>query len=304
MTDEVRYLLGLDVGGTKMAAGIVAFPTGNLILKRVIPTRAKRPGKEVLLDALALARDLMEEAKAMTLSISGIGMGVCELVDLRGQITSGYTVGWDSLPVQETFQKLAPAIVEADVRAHALAEAMFGAGNRFKVFVYVTVGTGISSCLVLDGVPFSGAHGHALILASGPNTLECQHCHQMAEQVLEAYASGPALAVRYGVEKGEDVFSASQSGDPQAVEIIRSAGAALGNSVGWLVNVLDPEAVIIGGGLGLAGNLYWQAFEASTRAHIWSDATRQLPILPARLGADAGLIGAASYAWKQFSYPQ
>ncbi|HNB53928.1 MAG TPA: ROK family protein, partial [Anaerolineales bacterium] len=303
MTDQARYWLGLDVGGTKIAAGIVEFPSGNLVHKRVIPTRAERPGQEVLRDALTLVRNLMEETQAMTSPISGIGIGVCELVDLRGQVTSGYTVGWDALPVQECFTQLAPAIVEADVRAHALAEAMFGAGASFKTFVYVTVGTGISSSLVLDGVPFSGARGNALILASGPNTFECNHCHQLAEQVLENFASGPALAARFGVTKGEDVFAASQGGDARAEEVIRSAGAALGNSVGWLVNVLDPEAVIVGGGLGLAGNLYWQAFEASTRAHIWSDTTRPLPILPARLGVDAGLIGAACYAWKQFSQP-
>lgn len=303
MMEPTRYLLGLDVGGTKVAAGLVAFPEGKLLRRYLIPTRAERPGQEVLDDVLKLAREIMEEAEAMACPISGIGLGVCELVDLRGQVTSGFTVEWDSLPVQECFMQLAPTVVEADVRAHALAEAMFGAGRGYRVFAYVTVGTGISACLVQDGVPFSGARGNALILASGPNTLECNHCHQVAEQVLEAYASGPAIATRYGVDNGQEVFAAGIHGDQRAIGIIQSAGAALGNSVGWLVNVLDPEAVIVGGGLGLAGNIYWQAFEASTRAHIWSEATRQLPILPTRLGLDAGLIGAACYAWKQISHP-
>jgi glucokinase len=69
--------------------------------------------------------------------------------------------------------------------------------------------------------------------------------------------------------------------------------------VGFLVNVLDPEAVVVGGGLGLAGGIYWSAFERATREHIWSDTARDLPILPAALGPDSGLIGAAAAAWKR-----
>jgi glucokinase len=76
--------------------------------------------------------------------------------------------------------------------------------------------------------------------------------------------------------------------------VVGSAGAALGVSIGWLVNVLDPEAVIVGGGLGSAGGLYWDSMVASTRAHIWADTSRDLPIVPAALGPDAGMIGAAA----------
>jgi glucokinase len=81
-----------------------------------------------------------------------------------------------------------------------------------------------------------------------------------------------------------------------AIRVVETAGEALGVSVGWLVNVLDPEAVIVGGGLGLAGGLYWESFISSTRAHIWAEAARNLPVLPAALGAEAGLIGAAAIA--------
>ncbi len=290
------YAIGLDVGGTKIAGGLVEFPVGRILIKQTIPTQPQRGGEAVLGDALNLAGALLTQAAQMGSVVSGIGLGVCELVDLQGNLTSGHTVAWRGLPIREALARLAPAVVESDVRAHALAEAMFGAGQDFKSFVYITVGTGISSCLVLEGRPYPGARGNALILASSPLTTLCPVCGAVTEQILEEYASGPALAARYlrGATTGLAVLAAVATGDSAAIEIVQTAGAALGNSVGWLVNVLDPEAVIVGGGLGLAGGLYWDSFIASTRAHIWSDATRELPIRPAALGADAGLIGAAA----------
>jgi glucokinase len=114
--------------------------------------------------------------------------------------------------------------------------------------------------------------------------------------VLEEVASGPALAASFNVGRAEDVLSAAERGDPGAVRAVRDAAEALGSGVGWLVNVLDPEAIVVGGGLGLAGGLYWDALTASVRRHIWAPGTRDLPIVQAGLGADAGLIGAACRA--------
>ena len=92
------------------------------------------------------------------------------------------------------------------------------------------------------------------------------------------------------------MLAAADRGDPDAVRVVRDAAEALGSGVGFLVNVLDPEAVVVGGGLGLAGGLYWDAFIDSVRRHVWAEATRGLPIVPAELGTDAGLIGAAAHA--------
>jgi glucokinase len=194
--------------------------------------------------------------------------------------------------VRSALSDLAPTVVEADVRAHALAEARFGAGQPYRIFVYISVGTGISSCLVLDGRPFAGARGNALILASGPTTIVREDgSHE--RQILEEFASGSAIARRFGTARAERVFAAAAAGDEAARRLLSTAGEALGSSIGWLVNVLDPEALVMGGGLGLAGGIFWDQAVATARDHIWSDETRRLPMLHAALGADAGVIGAA-----------
>ncbi len=292
--------IGLDVGGTKIAGGIVAFPAGQVLTRRIIPTQPERGGEAVLLDTLELARQLIADAVAAGMEPVGVGMGVCELVDPHGQITSSQTIDWNGQPIQSRLAALAPAVVESDVRAAALAEARLGAGRGFRNFAYVTVGTGISYTLMLDGRPYAGARGNALVLASGALTYVCPACGVTADVVPEEIASGPGLVAAYNrrhpgqAQRGEDVIAAAALGDPDAIHVVRSCGEALGNVVGFLVNVVDPQAIVVGGGLGLAGGLYWDSFVAATRQHIWADAARDLSIMPAALGVDAGIIGAAA----------
>ena len=303
--DLASWAIGVDVGGTKIAAGLVELDLGGVLARRVIPTQPARGGEAVLADALALAEELTESAAVLGGLVGGVGVGVAELVDRHGNVGSGHAILWQGLTVRERFARIAPAVVESDVRAAALAEARYGVGRAFGSFAYITVGTGISSCLVQDGRPYPGARGAALVLSSGPLSFVCEACGAQQEFVLEEYASGPALAARYrrrsgrDAASGEDVMAAVAAGDTVATEVVRSAGAALGNAVGWLINVIDPEAVVVGGGLGLAGGPYWDAFTASTRAHVWNPAARDLAILPAALGVDAGLIGAAAASIEQ-----
>jgi glucokinase len=236
-------------------------------------------------------------------------VGLAELVDLEGNVTSAHTLDWRGLPVQALFSQLAPAVVESDVRAPALAEALLGAGRPFRLFLYVTIGTGISCCLVQEGQPYAGARGGALVMASSPFSAICPACGSLLQPVTEEIASGPALVARYRARLGpeadpsltqaEAVIAAAGQGDRRAIEVIETAGLALGSSLGLVINVLDPEAVVIGGGLGSAGGFYWDSLVAATRQHIWSEVARTLPILPAALGPEAGLIGAAATAWKR-----
>ncbi len=297
---EPGIRIGLDIGGTKTAGGLVVFPGGQVQSRRVIPTAPNRDGYDVLEDTLELAADLVREARSMGYAVAGIGAGVAELVDADGEITSAACIPWRGLPLRARLARLAPSVVDADVRVAALGEALYGAGRQYHCFVYLTVGTGISHTLVQGGRPYAGAHGNALVLASGPTSHTCPHCGQRSAMVLEEYASGPAIARRYAEKTGragvvgEDVTRAASAGDSDAIEIVTSAGRALGAAVGFVVNVLDPAAIVVGGGLGLSGGHYWQALVESAREHIWAESSRDVPLVSAALGADAGIVGAAA----------
>ena len=303
--------IGLDIGGTKIAAGVVLWPSGEILHRTIIPTNPKRGGEPVLKDTQDLARQLLDWSRLEGIEVAGIGAGVAELVDCDGNVTSSCTIQWRDLPIQQRLSRIAPAQVESDVRAAAVAEAIFGAGRGHRLFAYVTVGTGISSCLVQDGRPFKGANGNAITLSSSPLSTVCTHCGEKLHPVLEEFASGPAIAKRFAYSRkaetrelsencaAEEVFRAASNGDKDATEILTSAGEALGVSVAFLVNVLDPEMIVVGGGLGMAGGAYWDAFQRSCREHIFADNSRGLPIVSAKLGTDAGLVGAAAVIFAQ-----
>ena len=304
--------VGIDVGATKIAGGIVEFPAARILWQRTIATAPWRGAEAVLDDCLSLARELVELAPALApggLPAAGVCLGVPENIDLEGRVTSTNTLAWRGVPVQELLGRVAPAVVESDVRAAALAEALWGAGRSARLFVYLTVGSGISHTLMIDGVAYAGATGNAITSASSPLTTVCTQCGARLEPVLDHIAGGLALPRRYNarsprpVESARQVLALAAEGDPPAVEVVRSAGEALGVTAAFLVNVLDPEILVVGGGLGLAGGLYWDSFLASTRSHIWSDVNRDLPIVPAQTSVEAGLIGAAATAWRRYGQP-
>jgi glucokinase len=293
--------IGVDVGGTKIAAGLVDV-LGRVVEKRAIPTQPGRGGEAVLRDALELAETLRDAARRQGCHLTALGVCVCELVDMEGQVVSSQTIPWRGLPVRERFTRLAPAILEADSRAAAFAEARCGAGRPFRSFLYVTVGTGVGGSLVWEGAPWVGAHGCTGTLASAPMHVLDPATGRLIGAVLEEIASGPALVARYNRQAGatkaraEEVLAAAGRGDAVAAGVVTTAAVSLGATIGLLVNVLDPEAVIVGGGLGAAPGLYWDQLGPAIRAHIWSDVHRGLPLLQAVHGGDAGFIGAALLA--------
>jgi glucokinase len=291
--------IGVDVGGTKTAIGILDAATLSLLSSTTIPTRRTAGGT-------AMLRDIRDQIGAMTgraaqlgHRIRGVGLAVPEIVDPGGRITSGGVIPqWDKLAVAELLAAAAPVRIESDVRAAALAEAVLGDGQRLSYFIYVTVGTGISYCLVRDGTPVPGIRGGALnigtsVLADFPGT-----DHGVpTELVLEDTASGAALVRRYVAGGGtatraEEVLAAARDGSELATSIVQAGARALGTAIALLVNLLDPEAVIVGGGLGSAETDYWASAVTWARRRVYSDAARSLPIRHAQLGPAAGVIGA------------
>ena len=289
--------IGIDVGGTKTALGIVT-ADGALASPRRVANRDVQDAEALLAAIAAEARALAELIEPET-RLAGIGVGICELVDRDGEIRSASSIPWKRGEVVDALGSLAPVTLEADVRAAALAEARVGAGRPFSSFVYVTVGTGISHCLVDGGAPYLGAHGIAQLIGSSRVAIPCSGCDSFATAALEDVAGGPALVRRYNdrargaaTAAAEEVLWKAEAGDPVAAAAVEEAATVLGSFVALLVNVLDPAGVVVGGGLGSAPGAYWEAMVASARASVWSEVAQSVPIVRAELGADAGVVGA------------
>lgn len=305
MGGSTSTVIGIDVGGTKIAGAIVDLHNGSVTARRERATRPERGGERVLSDVVELAANLADElgdrlGAGDTSVDTRIGVAVCELVDTSGNVTSAQSFDWRDIDVPASFTDIGPAVVASDVRAGAAAEASFGSGRDVDPFVYVSVGTGVSSTLVVDGEPYAGRHGTALIAASGTFSTRCPHCAETVEVVPEAIASGLGMVRRMragrpdiAIERAEEVLEAAEEGDEEARAIVAEGGSMLGTIVAGLINVLDPEAVVIGGGLGLATGSYRERFEASLAEHIWAPTSRGTAVIDAALGSDAALIGAA-----------
>jgi glucokinase len=296
-------VLGIDVGGTKTSLGVVRFPEGRIVNRAVLETATGAESGPFLARVVQEAAAVIDRAASEGAPCRAIGLSVCELVDLGGRIASHHRLQWTGLPVQEQLERYGRTVIESDVRAAALAEARWGAGRGYGAFLYVNIGTGISACWVKDGVPHAGSRGNALVFASSPIPFTCPHCGESGAYVLEDVAGGAGLARLYAAHSrasnvsAKDVLIAATAGDRHAATVIERANQALGSSLGLVIGVLDPEAVVIGGGLGSAGGLYWDGLVRATRDHIWAEGTRDLPIRRATLGDDSALIGAAARAW-------
>ena len=298
---ERQCAIGIDVGGTKCAAGLIALDDGRVLARRLQPTRPERGGAPVLADVIAFVQSLQEEAKRLSVLVGSIGIGLCELVGPAGKVLSEATVCWKEIPVIDWIREGSQLLVflDADVRAAARGEAHFGAGRGLSSFLYVTVGTGISASLVVNQSPYAGARGLTGTFASSDGLIAGHDGDLVAGPPLEQFAAGPAIAARFATERigfdgaAPDVLTLAGAGDAVARSIVTSAGQALGAAIAQLVNVLDPEAVVIGGGLGLAEGLYRDSLELAMRKHVYSELHHDVRLLSAQLGNDAGMIGAA-----------
>ena len=270
--------IGIDVGGTKVAVGVVT-RSGQLLASHRLEVAVAASFASLLEETAARARELSRGLGADR--VAGVGVGMPELVDPAGEVRTSSVIPWNRRDLVAAFGALGPVVVQADVRAAALAEARFGAGRSWSSFVYVTVGTGISCSFVPGGRPYAGAHGAAQLLGSGRLALRCPHCGLPSTSVaLEDFAAAQALLDRFRERTGsrlsgvEEVFAQAAAGNLAAAEVLGESADAIGSYVAFLVGLLDPFGVIVGGGLGLAGGWYWDRLVSSAREHIWAEYVR------------------------------
>ena len=238
---------------------------------------------------------MVEAGDRSGLSVEKVGIGVPELVSPTGEIESRAVVPWKSARVRKVFAPYGDVVIASDVRAAALAEARLGAARNNPTFLYVGVGTGISSTLFIDGEPYAGSHGHALAFASGPTG---SHDGKTVDPPLESRASGPALvrranALGYHAEDAAEVCRTARIRPGIARRVVDAAATELAAHVAILVNALDPSLVVLGGGLGSAPGRYWNSFRAALPRFTWGRHARRVRVRRARLGARGGMIGAA-----------
>ena len=303
----------VDIGGTKIAVGMVD-ESGRVLARAECPTAPERG----LVDGLGRIMTMLREIAARAgVKLRGIGVGCTGPVDpLSGTIGDvEFLPGWEGAnltgELSRTFN--VPAAIENDADAAALGETAWGAGRGAPRFIYVTVGTGIGGGLVFDGQLYrgvDGAHpeiGHHVIDPSGPA------CFCGARGCWESLASGPAM-VRWTRENGpagirdpeildaRSICAAAERGEPLAQAAVAREGQDLGLGLANLVTLFVPDVIALGGGLMRSRHLFWEPILGTIRSTCGLVPSEKVRLVPAALGPDAALIGAAR-VWLHRCHP-
>lgn len=286
--------IGLDVGGTTVAGGLVG-ADGTIVKVVKRPTSIGGERERGLQVAIEVAHRLVAAARDLGLQVDGIGAGFPEFVDLRGTLTSRDVLDWSTQPAV-LLGELAPVAIESDVRCGAIGEAVFGRGRDLASFAYVSIGSGLSFTFVEGGRPWRGHRGEAIALGEldvAPGV------KRDADRKLESFASGEGMRRRYAAITGlniagaREVLAAAGKGDEAATIVVESAGRALGAALAVVVYLLDPGAIILGGGIGPTAGRWRSAVNDEFRKRLGRRPAPP-PIHRAALGAMAGVVGAAA----------
>ncbi len=304
-TGAADLVAALDIGGTKTTAALVT-AGGEVVGRHTAPTPGRSGAAAVLDTAAGLVEKLRADAPG---AVRALGVGSAGVIDsTSGLVLSATDVltGWTGTDLRGDLRRRlgVPVTVINDVHAHALGEARHGVAAGYDTVLYVAVGTGVGASFVLGDTVLAGAHSAAGHAGHQPSpyagTLACT-CGGRGH--LEAIAAGPALAAEYVRRTGRPVAdlravaALAAGGDETAREVVRLGGAAVSSAVGGLVNVLDPAAVVVGGGVTGLGEPWWRALRDAVPAETLPGLAG-VPVLASTLGPDAPLLGAASLAWK------
>ncbi len=303
----MKHYIGIDIGGTKIAGGIVT-EDGKIIARQEKPTPIKAGGQCILQDSIAVARALIETGVA---DVHGVGVGAGGQIDtIRGVVFSATDVipGWKGMAIVESFGAVfnLPAAVDNDVNVLALAECRFGAAQSLGkgTIVFLALGTGVGGALVNNGLVHHGAHwsggefGHILLSMDANARLDTGG----AIGTLEAYCSGPGLVQNWrditgntsAAVTGRDVVKdAEENAGGSGAQAIAKTGEYLGFGLVSLANALDPDLIIIGGGLSELGDALLQPARQVLKRHALPGPAT-CPVVTAQLGIDAAIVGAAS----------
>ena len=303
------YGFGIDLGGTTCKLGLFQ-ADGTLMEKWEISTDTRENGKNVLPDIAASVEEKIRQHHISREQIIGAGIGVPGAVNNEGVVNRCINLGWGIVPVSEELSSLlgVPVYTANDANVAALGEAWKGSGNGYSSIAMITLGTGIGGGVVLDGQIINGFHGAAGELGHiVVNPEEQDACNCGNHGCIEQYASATGIvrqARKQLAESREDsvlrkeqnlsaksVFDAAKAGDALAKKIAAEVCNMLGRVIGTICNVINPEAVIIGGGVSRAGEILLELVQEGFQDSVFH-ASRDTVIRLASLGNDAGIYGA------------
>ena len=314
----MKPVIGIDIGGTKISVSL-AKKDGTIVEKKELNTRVRSDAKSSIKEIVDTVNLILFQQRISASDILGIGVSVPGAVSPEKGIIpeSPNLPGWKGIRIKDILRKKfrRPVFINNDAKASALAEKLFGIGNKVNNFIYVTVSTGIGSGIIIGGELVTGASfsageiGHTTIIPGGPQ------CNCGKRGCLEALSSGTAIAAQakrmmeagkfnelgsYKMRPGngrltaEIVADAAREGDPLAIQILRNAGHFLGIGLANVINILNPEVVVLGGGVMKAGDLIWKSMEQAIKREAWPDPLRVCKIMRSKLGEHCGDLGAIS----------
>lgn len=309
----MKYLIGVDLGGTNLKVALLDLK-GEIKKKISIPTGL---GKQAVLQQMVESIEkVAEKAKVQKSAILGLGIGTPGLVDSLQGIVRGFTNirGWRNVSLREYMERNTgfPVCIDNDVNLMALGELMCGAGQGAKNLVCLTLGTGVGGGIIIEGKLYRGSTlsagevGHIPVNADGPRcgcgSYGCLERYvgnaHIVERAVKAIQGGRRSLIKKLV-KGKltaitprIIFHAAHQGDGLAEEIWEETGRYIGIALSGVINLLNPEMIVIGGGVAQVGKLLFAPIRRTVKERAMSIPAGKVKIVPAKLGEDAGLVGA------------
>lgn len=307
--------VGVDLGGTNIAVGVLS-ETGEILGKVSRPTRPKREPSEVINDIVYTIQDALDAAKINKSDIKAIGIGIPGMANKEGVVVDCVNLYWKNVPLRQPIEEVfgIPVLIENDATVAGLAEYEMGKMKGAESGVFITLGTGIGGGIVIDGKVRSGFNGVGSEIghmAIGDNFYNC-NCGQNG--CLETFASSTAV-IKYAQKiirernpetlimemtsgsidgiNGEIIFEAAKKGDEIANEVVDRCVKYLARGITNLIQVLDPEVIVLGGGIANAGEFLRKKVEDRVEETKFVKSFPVGHIKLAKLKNDAGIIGAA-----------
>ena len=305
-----KYCFGIDVGGTSVKCGF--FRTdGTLIEKWEIPTRTENNGSEILPDIAAAIKEKMNARQILKTDVEGVGIGIPGPINEAGEAACAVNLYWGFKPVAKELSELTGLSAKAgnDANVAALGEAWKGAAAGARSVIMITLGTGVGGGIIIDQKIVCGHNGaagevgHANMNHAETEPCNCGNCGcleqvasatgivRVAKKMLES-ENTPSVLRGCKALSAKKVLDAYKDGDALAVQVMEFVGDQLGGALGIFSCVVDPETIVIGGGVSRAGQPLIDCIQKYYRKYAFTP-SKDTPIVLAKLGNDAGIYGAA-----------